>query len=56
LLADISYDLETRGREGTVGNATIKFAQWLQEKDRTVLALQQERIQHTASSPSTPHS
>jgi CheY-like chemotaxis protein len=56
LLADISYDLEMMGREGTMGDATVKFAQWLQEKNRTVLALQQERIQLTASSPATPHS
>ncbi|MEX2493042.1 MAG: PAS domain S-box protein [Nitrospirales bacterium] len=56
LLADISYALEMMGREGTMGEVSVKFSQWLQEKDRTVLALQQERIHHTASAPSTPHS
>lgn len=56
LLADISHALELMGREGTMEDATAKFEQWLQGKDRTVFALQQEREQLTASSPSTPPS
>ncbi len=56
LLANISYALEMMGREGTMEDATAKLEQWLQEKDRTVLALRQERKQLTASSPSTLHS
>ena len=49
LLAETSYTLELMGREGTMENATAKFEQWLQELERTTLALQQERDQFTLS-------
>jgi len=49
LLAETSYTLELMGREGTMESATAKFEQWLQELERTTLALQQERDQFTLS-------
>jgi len=49
LLAETSYTLEVMGREGTMESATAKFEQWLQELERTTLALQQERDQFTLS-------
>jgi signal transduction histidine kinase/DNA-binding response OmpR family regulator/HPt (histidine-containing phosphotransfer) domain-containing protein len=56
LLAEISYALELMGREGTMTDVTAKFAQWLQEQERTTHLLQQEREQLTSSSQSTPPS
>jgi len=56
LLAEISYALELIGREGTMTDVTAKFAQWLQEQERTTHILQQEREQLTSSSLSTPPS
>jgi len=56
LLAEISYALELMGREGTMTDATAKFEQWLQEQDRTIHALQQEREKLTPASLSTPPS
>ena len=41
ILADISYTLESMGREGTVEGGHEKFSQWLKEQERTALALQQ---------------
>ena len=56
LLAEISYALELMGRERTMTDATAKFEQWLQEQDRTIHALQQEREKLTPASLSTPPS
>ena len=47
-LADISYTLESMGREGTFEGVNEKFTQWLQEQERTALALRQERNQATS--------
>ncbi len=47
-LADISYTLESMGREGNLEDANEKLAQWLQEQERTTQALQEERNQATA--------
>ena len=56
LLAEISYALELMGRDGTMTDVTTKFAQWLQEQERTTHTLQQERKQLMLSSLSTPSS
>ena len=56
LLAEISYALELMGRDGTMTDVTTKFAQWLQEQERTTHTLQQEREQLMLSSLSTPSS
>jgi two-component system sensor histidine kinase/response regulator len=48
LLAETSYALELIAREGTMTDATAKFEQWLQDQERTILALQQERDQLTS--------
>ncbi len=47
-LADISYTLESMAREGTVDDANEKFTQWVQEQERTALALLEERNQATS--------
>ncbi|MDH5562278.1 MAG: PAS domain S-box protein [Nitrospirota bacterium] len=47
-LAEISYTLELMGREGAMEAATAKFEKWLQEQERTIHALQQDREQQTA--------
>ncbi len=52
-LAETSYALEVIGREGTMTDANATFIQWLKEKDRTILALQQER-EHLTTPTSSP--
>ena len=46
-LADISYTLESMGREGTFDGANETFTQWLQEQERTAVELRRERNQAT---------
>ncbi len=48
-LAEISYALESMGREGTIDTAAEKFERWLKEQDRTIHALEQERKQLSSS-------
>ena len=45
LLAEASYALELMAREGTMTDTTAKFERWIQDQERTILALQQERDQ-----------
>ena len=48
VLAEISYTLESMGREGTMAHVPETFELWLREHERTTQALQQERDQPTA--------
>ncbi len=40
-LADVSFTLESMGREGTLEDANEEFTQWIQEQERTTHALRQ---------------
>ncbi len=54
-LSEISYTLETMGRQGTTTDTIETFKEWLQEQERTKQALEQEKKQ-AVSSPLSSHS